>query len=293
MISEQEINRIKALPIVDYLAALGHFPVRTSGKELCYFSPFRKERTPSFYVNVDKNLFHDFSDVGGDIISLAMKLHGYSFNKAVETLSRWQPDYSGVYPMGALNGHPHGIVSSAMEITEVKPLTHRALINYAEARGIPFLLAAQYLKEVHYTNNGRRFFALGFENDRGGYELRSGKFKGSTAPKGITTVDAPGSKSIAVFEGFFNFLSALVCYDVMAPRQSCIILNSTSNLKMAMTTISRYQKVYAYLDNDVSGKKTLKELVDTMPLVIDQSHIYKEFNDLNNFLMHTNEARTL
>ena len=42
------------------------------------------------------------------------------------------------------------------------------------------------------TERSRRFFAIGFRNDAGGWELRSPQFKGSSAPKSITTFDRHG-----------------------------------------------------------------------------------------------------
>ena len=39
---------------------LGHEPVRRSSNELWYLAPYRGERTPSFRVNVAKQLWYDF-----------------------------------------------------------------------------------------------------------------------------------------------------------------------------------------------------------------------------------------
>ena len=51
---------------------MGHEPVRRSGNELWYIAPYRGERTPSFRVNVAKQLWYDFGlGKGGDIFTLA------------------------------------------------------------------------------------------------------------------------------------------------------------------------------------------------------------------------------
>lgn len=47
---------------------------------------------------------------------------------------------------------------------------------------------------------------MGFKNDSEGYELRNEFFKGSSSPKDITSFKNEGKK-VAVFEGFFDFLS--------------------------------------------------------------------------------------
>ncbi len=49
-----------ALPMPEILRTLGHQPQRERGHDLCYFSPFRDERTPSFHVSVSGNVWYDF-----------------------------------------------------------------------------------------------------------------------------------------------------------------------------------------------------------------------------------------
>ena len=70
-----DIENIKRIPLADFLARLGHEPVRRSGNELWYRAPYRNERTPSFRVNVAKQLWYDFGlGKGGDIFTLAGSL---------------------------------------------------------------------------------------------------------------------------------------------------------------------------------------------------------------------------
>ena len=69
---QTEIDAIRQIPLADFLARLGHEPVRRSGNELWYRAPYRSERTPSFRVNVAKQLWYDFGlGKGGDIFTLA------------------------------------------------------------------------------------------------------------------------------------------------------------------------------------------------------------------------------
>ena len=53
-----DIENMRQIPIADFLARLGHEPVRRSGNELWYRAPYRSERTPSFRVNVAKQLLY-------------------------------------------------------------------------------------------------------------------------------------------------------------------------------------------------------------------------------------------
>jgi DNA primase, catalytic core len=52
-------------------------------------SPFTNEKTPSFFVTPDKNIWHDFSsNKGGDIYSFIMEIEGLDFREALELLAR-------------------------------------------------------------------------------------------------------------------------------------------------------------------------------------------------------------
>jgi DNA primase len=52
-------------------------------------SPFTNEKTPSFFVTPDKNIWHDFSsNKGGDIYSFIMEVEGVDFRGALEILAR-------------------------------------------------------------------------------------------------------------------------------------------------------------------------------------------------------------
>jgi len=52
-------------------------------------SPFTNERTPSFFVTPDKNIWHDFSaNKGGDIYAFIMEVEGLDFRGALELLAR-------------------------------------------------------------------------------------------------------------------------------------------------------------------------------------------------------------
>lgn len=280
MIAPEELTRIKAFPIVELLASLGRYPVRRSPKEYCYFSPFRNEGTPSFYVNIEKNLFNDFGESGGDIIQLVMKLEKISFQAAVERLCSWCPGEVASFGVGptATPGSKPGI-----EITSVGPIGHPALIQYIENRGIPFFLAAKYLSEVRYQNEGKGFFAVGFKNDLGGFELRSKGFQGSTKLKGVSSFLVEGSRAISVFEGFFDFLTALAYYGCTSSKYSVLVLNSVSNIKAALPILSGYSLVNTYLDNDLAGSTTKNRLIESGIQVKDYSHIYHDFKDFNEY----------
>jgi hypothetical protein len=59
--------------------------LRKPGREWKGLSPFNKERTPSFFVNDEKRMWHDFSsDQGGDVFDFLMKMEGMTFREAAQ-----------------------------------------------------------------------------------------------------------------------------------------------------------------------------------------------------------------
>lgn len=60
-----------------------------AGRNLKGLSPFTDERTPSFMVSPEKQIWHDFSSgKGGDVFSFVMLVEGLDFRGAVEHLAR-------------------------------------------------------------------------------------------------------------------------------------------------------------------------------------------------------------
>lgn len=84
MISSEEIkNILKPTMVVQYY--LGQ-PQKISGDNLIYKSPFRNERTASFWVS-DKKGIHDFgTSIHYDIISFLQELFKIDFKTAIDKL---------------------------------------------------------------------------------------------------------------------------------------------------------------------------------------------------------------
>ncbi|WP_316860252.1 DNA primase [uncultured Cohaesibacter sp.] len=62
--------------------------LRRQGREFAGLSPFNKEKTPSFFVNDQKQFYHCFSSgKHGDIFRFLMETEGLSFPEAVELLA--------------------------------------------------------------------------------------------------------------------------------------------------------------------------------------------------------------
>ncbi len=78
------LNRIDILDLVSEYLTLKK--VGNSYKGLC---PFHPEKTPSFHVNKEKQLFYCFGcHVGGDAFTFLMKAEGLNYREALERLAR-------------------------------------------------------------------------------------------------------------------------------------------------------------------------------------------------------------
>lgn len=63
--------------------------LKRTGRNFKGLSPFTDERTPSFIVSPDKQIWHDFSSgKGGDVFSFVMLMEGMEFRQALEHLAR-------------------------------------------------------------------------------------------------------------------------------------------------------------------------------------------------------------
>lgn len=274
------IQAIKCLSIRDYLAQRGLHPTKDNPCYGFYRSPLREERTPSFKVDYGQNLWYDFGlGVGGSIIDLVMRLERCDFTQAVRLLGGGgRTAISTPASTSALPTVP------ALRILSDMPLRHPALVNYLSSRGIGSEIALTHCREVHYVVGGRSYFAVGFRNNAGGWELRSERFKGCVSPKHITTIDNR-SDIVVAFEGFTDFLSYLSMKPDGWPHLDATVLNSVANLPKAIPFLKRHSTIHAFFDNDEAGRKATTELKRLCPnsTIVDRSNFYRGHKDLNEY----------
>jgi hypothetical protein len=286
MRTKAQIEQLKTIPITEYLSEQGLQPVKMNGAELVYYSPKNKEHTPSFFVNPQKNVFHDFSGLGeqGDIIRLIQYINGCSFMKAIETLEALKPERNQSFSFSGQNSFQPN-QQPTIEIISVQPLRNRALIDYVASRKISHDIAVLYLKEIHYRVNKKQYYAVGFTNSKGGFELRSQNFQGGTSPKWFTYLFAQSTAAINIFEGVFDFLSCCQLFHTQRLNNATIVLNSLSFMDNVLPIISEYATVNAFLDNDKAGKLAVERLKKEGLNVQDCSHYYTNSKDFNEHLI--------
>ena len=262
--------------IVKTLAKLGHFPTRKSEKEAWFLSPLRSETQASFSVSLIKNLWFDFGlGIGGNTINLIMLIKSWSIRETLEFLKN---------DMGSLSFSPPNIepISKEPEISilDVQIIHLKALIDYLNSRNIPYEIGRKYCTQVWYRCKGKRFFALGLENYKRGWELRNKYFKTSSSPKTFSFFERD-SNQLIITEGMFDFLSLATIDEDLVQNSDCIILNSLAFLDRIKMLIPKYDRVLIYLDNDPAGKKAASLLLDQFDNVTDCSNSYSDYIDLN------------
>jgi hypothetical protein len=281
----------KQIKIADYLHSLGYNPVKQQGNSLWYKSPFREEREASFKVNTDRNEWYDFgAGKGGNIIALAQEL--YNSDNVPYLLEQIAKQSPAIRPVSFSFGKQSSTEPSFQNL-EVVPLSSPALLAYLQERCIDTELAKRECKEVRFVNNGKHYFAIGFPNVSGGYEVRNQFFKGCIAPKDITHIRQQGEsgETCYLFEGFTDYLSFLTLRQKSCPgcpnldKQDYIVLNSVANLSKAMYPLGSYGHIHCFLDNDTAGVTALQELRREYSMRIrDASQIYNGHKDLNDYL---------
>jgi DNA primase len=242
------------------------------------------DTTPSFSVNDKAGTWYDHGEgKGGNIIDFALRYWpGLTFPEVMEkilSVSRSSPLPASIN----FQRKAKAIEEPKYGILKIRELGHNNILTtYLESRGIADV-AADRLQEVYYyvedENKFRsNYFATGWLNETGSWEVRNAYFKGCLGKKAITFI--PNSdRRLAVFEGYFDYLSWLT--DNPFATESVLVLNSLALLQLGLAKARSYRDVYLYFDHDPSGERATLDFKQAKPDAIDCSGIYKGFNDYN------------
>lgn len=88
MIPKETINRI--YDAIDIIEVVEDFvQLKKAGQNYKGLSPWHDEKTPSFVVSPNKQIFKDFSSgKGGDAVKFLMELEGLSYVEALKYLAQ-------------------------------------------------------------------------------------------------------------------------------------------------------------------------------------------------------------
>lgn len=269
------------ISIVSYLKSIGCRPQFENEHTARFAAPYRADSNPSLSVSKVNNLFFDHGiGRGGNILQLVSLVNeNCDVYESAKILSEHKYSFSFHCKPSISN------IPKSINIISTLPIFNKYLIQYLHSRKIPIELASQYCKEIHYENRGRKYYAIGFSNNSGGYELRSKFFKGCTN-KDITILKYENLQNqCLVFEGFFDFLSYLVMQDIKKIKTNSVILNSVVNLNKALPFLEKHDSIITYLDNDEAGRNATLIIQEKCKNVTDKSSSYIGCNDLNDHLI--------
>ena len=265
------------------LQSFGHFPTKQNEKEAWFLNPFSKENDASFKINKNLNCWYLFSEgIGGNNIDLMKKY----LNASISEVLNWAENQnfssfhqqSGNYKLFNL--------PKTYEIVEVKDIQHPALVQYLKSRKVE--RQKHLIQEIHYQMNDKKYFGIGFKNDSDGYEIRNAYSKICLGKKDITTIKN-NSKSLLVFEGFFDFLSFKNIEESLENEPSdYMILNSVSMINKIKNLLENYEKIDLYFDNDEAGNRAIEIIKNENNEAEDCRVLYSDFKDLNDWLIHGN-----
>jgi len=85
--SNESVERVRSSS--DIVTVIGRYvSLKRSGRSIKGLCPFHREKTPSFFVSPDRQMYHCFGcGAGGDIFSFLMNYLSFSFTEAVEELA--------------------------------------------------------------------------------------------------------------------------------------------------------------------------------------------------------------
>lgn len=281
------LDQIKALDMVAWLAGLGFEPeVVKKGNEYWYLSPLRDEADASFKVNQRLNRWYDFGlAAGGNLVDLGLRYYGCTVSELLVRFNNSEGIGGRV-----LHTRKPFVAEQQLVVNDVRPIFSFPLKNYLHERSIPVAVADEFCVEVRYKVGGHELYGIGFKNDAGGYEIRSKIAKSSSAPKTITTYNY-GAPSVQVFEGFFDLLSWRVLHPNDDPRATnLLVLNSAALFERALPFLETHERVHLWLDNDGTGKRYRNEALALGARYRNESGLYGQFKDLNEWLCHQGTA---
>lgn len=107
-IPERMLQDARNRSVAGYMQQQIGDPGRFYNRQWWFCSPLRQETTASFSVNPEKNVWFDYGlGVGGDLIALVEKLHGFDFKEAVSHLAgirlediNFEPEFSSPQKKG-------------------------------------------------------------------------------------------------------------------------------------------------------------------------------------------------
>lgn len=154
--SDELIEEIKSRnDIVDIISQ--YVVLKRSGRNFFGLCPFHKEKSPSFSVSPDKQIFHCFGcGVGGNVFHFVSKIENLSFRETIEMLA----ERSGLELPALENEEDNKLLQLKSKVYQINELTAKF---YHENLYKPSAKKAQeYVKKRRLDNNTLKNFLIGY-----------------------------------------------------------------------------------------------------------------------------------
>lgn len=150
--------------------------LKKAGKNYVGLCPFHEEKTPSFSVAEDKQIFHCFGcGRGGNVFGFVEELEGLTFPEAVAKVAEieqipFAPEYKIDTQAHTLNSPQQGLIKLHEKAKEVyhhmlvNTAAGQAALDYLLNRGLTEELIAEF--EIGFAPNERQFLRQVFANEK-------------------------------------------------------------------------------------------------------------------------------
>lgn len=155
--SEETINEVRqANDIVDVISQ--YVALKRSGRNFFGLCPFHNEKSPSFSVSPDKQIFHCFGcGVGGNVFTFLTKIEGINFIEAVQTLA----ERSNI-TLPTLENNNIDVIKEELKKKVYKVNEFTAKFYHENLYKPQAKLAQDYVKKRKLTNETLKAFQIGF-----------------------------------------------------------------------------------------------------------------------------------
>ena len=141
--------------IVDIISQYVH--LKRSGRNYFGLCPFHNEKSPSFSVSPDKQIFHCFGcGVGGNVFTFLMKIEGISFVEAVQTLAE-RANIQLPTLENNVDTAKEILKSKVLKVNEVAANFYHENLYHSESK-----IAQEYIKKRKLTNETLISFKIGY-----------------------------------------------------------------------------------------------------------------------------------
>ena len=157
--SDEILNEVRENnDIVEVISQYVH--LKRSGRNYFGLCPFHNEKSPSFSVSPDKQIFHCFGcGVGGNVFTFISKIEGIGFKEAIENLA----DRAGIVLPKSTNNEDSRKEELKSKVYKVNNFTadyyHKRLYKPESKAG------QEYVKQRKLTNETLESYNLGFSGN--------------------------------------------------------------------------------------------------------------------------------